>query len=268
MARLHEIADSDDELPDLSKILVSVDKSQHGVRRNNQPSSEKPPGATKTQVILLSPGKDSTDRSLRISSIQGNVEASLRNRQARKQKPLRLAHVNSLLLPTVNGPSKSPGKRAIAIKQSENEGLLREIPGRAAAQRVDSAHLVADLRDTLDSTEDDTSSDNLSDFIVNDSASETEMEPSRSVKTYRKGSPKKLQRKIENNRGSNDDDIIRQPESLHVTTDLIFPDKKHIPAQNTESYPAMLKTRASPNDEFNVDSFSNLRLWVAPDNYI
>ncbi|MCJ1381900.1 hypothetical protein MMC17_005012 [Xylographa soralifera] len=258
MARLHEICDSEDELPDLSKILVAVDKSQQGVR-NDKRSSSTPQRATKAQVKSLSPSKDSTDRSLRISPIRGNSEASFRDLQARKQKPLRLAHVNPLLLPTVNGPSNSPIKRAIITKQSEYEGLLKEIPSRAATQTVDCTKFVADLRDSLGSTEDDASSDNLSDFIVNDSASETELRLPRSVRKYVSRSPRKLQRNMENNEVSNDNGTSRKPEALQVTIDLISPDQKPVPAQESLSYQAMPKTGASPNDKLNVDPLSNLR---------
>ena len=278
MARLHEIGDSEDELPDLSKILVSVNKSQHGLR-DDQPPLSKPHRAPKAHVRSLSSIKDSTNRLLRISPIRGNVEASSGDQQARKQKPLRLAHVNSLLLPTANGRSESPVKRLITTKRSEKKGLLRKTPNQTAAQRVDFTSLVADSRDALDSTEDDSSSENLSDFIVNDSdslsdfivndsASDREMEPLRSVKKYRSGSPRKLQKNIESNRGSNDNYVSRKPESLQATIDLISPDKKPDPAQKSVSYQVMAKTGPSQDDEFNVDPLSNLRLSVSPHCYI
>ena len=264
MARLHEIGESEDELPDLSKILVPVNKSKHRVQ-NDQPSSTEPRGATKARVHSRSPSRRLADRSLHVRPIKGGVETSSGDQQARKQKPLRLAHVNSLLLSNVHGPSKSTKQRVIAKNRSEDEESSRQTPGRTIAQTVDFTNsFVADLQDPLESTDDDTSIDDLSDFIVNDSASETEMQLPRSVKKYRSVSPRKPQKDIENNRVSSDKCISRKPEPLQVTIDLTFPDAKPNPAQRPVSHLALPETGSTSNNKFSIEPFSSLRLLVSP----
>ncbi|MCJ1282805.1 hypothetical protein MMC26_002131 [Xylographa opegraphella] len=262
MARLHERNDNEDELPELSQILVSISRSQHGVR-NDLSSSNEHQGHTKEQLKSLSPSKGSAIRSLRTSPIRSkpsnNVETSSGDQQARIQKPLRLAHVNSLLLPTFSGLSRPSEKRDFATKRSQPKKHLRDIHGRTMAQKMDFTNLVADLRDALDLTEDDTSSENLSDFIVNDSASETDMEPPRSIKKYRSGSPRKPRRNLENNRAWNKDNRSRKPDPMPVTIDLISPDKKPVLSQKSVSGHVMHKINASPDDINDVDPFSNLR---------
>ncbi|MCJ1392393.1 hypothetical protein MMC18_005260 [Xylographa bjoerkii] len=252
MARLHEGGESEDELPDLSTILVAVKNFQKGVQ-NDYPSTRKAQRATKIQSTLSSQNKDLPKSPHVRAPSRGTVKASFGDQQARKQKPLRLAHVNSLLLSTVNGLLKSPVKQFTAPQRLEHERSLRNVRRRAEAGGADCTAFMSDLQNTIDSTEDDASVDDLSDFVVNDSASQTEMERLQSVGRYVSGSPRKLHRNIKNNKCSDDDSFLQRHESLPITIDLVSPDKKPASAH------IITRTEASPNDDFNVDPFSNLQ---------
>lgn len=170
MARLNEASCSDEEFPELSTILHSVNRSPMkpaGGRIQKEQGSKS-----------IACGKDGSSPSTDQSTYDGifrhpksATKSSCDGKQPRKQRPLRLAHVNSLLSTTKEKVHKSydlgqyPDSKQIDIQQ-----LTPRRTGRTLWNRNKFASV---LKSKIGS-EDDQSSDGLSDFIVDDSTSDDE----------------------------------------------------------------------------------------------
>ena len=190
MASLHATIESDDELPELSTVF--------GVARTRQKKLE---------------SKHQNER-----EVDGN-------KQAKIQKPLGLAHMNSLLLPKVIPSTRSPTKAKSTWLDDGKSTNLRDIPRRTAVQKVDIKAFAAELRNTLESTDEDASFDDLSDFIVNDSASDEELRRPKSIKRVTKSSPKKAQENRAYGRDIDTENFHKQLQQPPTFVDLISPDK-------------------------------------------
>lgn len=169
MARLNnEIqCDSDDEeFPDLSIILKhSVEKwavkEKSGARGGIEEEKEKDHGRkTMEHGVIGSP--------------KSVIKTSCDEKTSRKQRPLGHTHVNSLRLPIAKEPVQKSFNRYQHLDSSHDE-TKRSTPSKGAEARVD----FRTFSSLTTSSEDDGSFDGLSDFIVDDSATDFE-EPSSS----------------------------------------------------------------------------------------
>ncbi len=165
MARLNDLSDSDDELPELSTILAKTPKQEH---------SKVPSGINEAQ--------NSTNSKSLVAKHENNLraitKASSDKPQSRKQRPLshlKQAHVNSLLLPISDvSTSKS---RSEDYQSIETAGSVsnRISPTRLAKGIADHSRLAqVSAHTSIPIHDDDDSSTDLSGFIVPDSASDGE----------------------------------------------------------------------------------------------
>ena len=268
MARLHEEGHSEDELPDVSTILVAIKDAQRGVQ-NDSRSPRKAQRDTGARLTLPLQDKNHLNKPCSILPVRNNVKVSFSDQQARKQKSLRLAHVNSLLLPTLNGLEKSPVKQLTISRQLANGSPLKRTPRRAAAQKLSFTTFVVDPRNTLDSAEEDVSFDDLSEFIVNDSASETELKRPLSVRKHRSRSPTYFQKNREKGKRSDDDkSLSHKPETLPIIIDLISPDRNPSSAGRSKSYQTVPEYSVTTNENSTTDPVSSLRLYTSPYQYL
>ena len=218
MARLNERNDSDEEFPEVSMIL------QH-YRSPTKTHDEKSRKEQGDQSLKQTQDDDYRKISMpsHISNqISGGYKNPLDKNRSRGQRPLKLAHVNSLLLP---------------IFSTENRGD-NPILGLRDREKVRTG--VAESREnlsasspTLDEISD--SEDHLSDFIVDDSSSGIEDVPIRasgtSIQQYRKYTKLKAQKPY--------------PASEQTAIDLISPEK---PTSSTRSKRHDIKHRILPSD--------------------
>jgi len=267
MARLHEVSDNDEEMPELSTLFNAVRSKPRDV----QPSRSSPRKAQRTTPIHRTKTvDDESARNMTISlSLSENVlETSSNDSQAGVQKPLRLAHVNSLLLPTLHSkaePAKSPRKlqatvSVIEIEKSKNGRGVRDTRKRMAAQKVDFGAFAEDLREALQQEgerhgEEEDDDDDLSDFIVSDDASEEELRQPRGMGRF----PKKSQSRRGEGSGSDNDDLHSK---LKLRPSVIdHPSPERPTRTNAEPKP---KQQATSQEDFTKDPNANLKLYVSP----
>ena len=163
MARLNNLIDSDEELPDISNLLPS--------RTDNVGEQPEP-------KCRISRGNSGT-----LSS--------------REQRPLKLAHINSLLLPLTNEFRREKSTSLFlegGTLRNEDEGIRpgcrwsgpsnvhhhgrRMSPRKRAQQSAPSTEVFLEPRMCASVLEEESEcEDNLSDFIVDDTASESDAPP-------------------------------------------------------------------------------------------
>lgn len=270
MARLNEASDDDEELPELSTLLNAGRRKP----REAQTSRSSPRKAQRT-----TPGhrtKTTDDESARnmtasLSLSENALETASNDSQARIQKPLRLAHVNSLLLPTLHSkaaPIKSPRKlqATVSIVEIEKSGSgrgVRDTPKRRAAQKVDFTAFAEDLRIALqqeggrdgeEEEEEEEEDDELSDFIVSDDAREEELRRPRGMGR----SWKKLQSRRFDESGLKNDGLEGTPKPRSAVIDLTSPEKA---IQTTASHKP--RPQSTSQEDFTEDPGANLKLYVS-----
>lgn len=151
MARLNTTKHDDEDLPELSTILAeNLALSQ----KKDQSPFGSPNGSAKTTSTVLPEDKKGIC----------------------KQRSLKIAHVNSLLLSLTGQRASSSEKRV------QPDSHIRSSPRRAANQQQKQNSLFPAWNDASDS--EDFSSDHMSDFIVSDSYCDSEEEHQSS--TYRR----------------------------------------------------------------------------------
>ena len=269
MARLHEASDDDEELPELFTLL----NAGRSKPREAQTSRSSPRRAQRT-----TPGhrtKTTDDESARnmtasLSLSENALETASNDSQAWIQKPLRLAHVNSLLLPTLHSkaaPIKSPRKlqATVSVVEIEKSGSgrgVRDTPKRRAAQKVDFRAFAEDLRIALqqegrrdgEKEEEQEEDDELSDFIVSDDASEEELRRPRGLgRSWRK-----LQSRRFDESGLENDGLEGTPKPRSAVIDLTSPEK----AIQTTASPKP-RPQATSQEDFTEDPGANLKLYVS-----
>ena len=185
MARLHQQNDSDDELPELSTIMGLPWRA---VQRKLPSSATTRGQEHRNKVPSIDEEKSTVN--LRALDEEGVTRAACDEKQVQKQRPLKIAHVNSLLLPISSGPIQANGKVEKSSEYSESEEPIRPTPRRAAKHGVDYTAFTSALRTALDSDEDQ-SFDDLSDFIIRDSDCESDAWPLKSPRKYIRRSPNK-----------------------------------------------------------------------------
>lgn len=213
MARLHEDSDSDEEFPHLSTIMGLPRKT--GQRQ--PPSSAATCGQEQRKEApnrAISGPKDGS----RALASKGAARVSCDEKQVKKQGPLKIAHVNTLLLPIPSGPTPETKRVEKISDDSDSEEPVRPTPRRVAKKQIDYDAFTSALSTALDS-DDDQSFHDLSDFIVRDSDSELEVRSLKSPKKSIRRSPKK---------SSYDPDATRSSTngtSQSEVIDLISPDE-------------------------------------------
>ena len=190
MARLHNRADSDESLPEVTALLTRAklpQNKQSKVRNSNRQETIKPhrteerrkPSGSEQRWVQLA----STDD----NNIKKNVSPG--KPRSRLQRPLAKVDGNPLLRPLSGpDPNKATNTSMKSKKQispintdpigQEQSFALPETPKRVDGKKI--SHTPAsdehfDLQNTLDAYRWDIYDDSLSDFIVNDSASESEL---------------------------------------------------------------------------------------------
>ena len=249
MARLNICEESGDELPELS-VLLGMVALPNGEEQNKQRSPRKAQRAAENvgsyPALRISEQKSPTRDSKPPRRI---VKASCNEEQIRKQKPLRPAHVNSLLLPVALSPSKPLGhEQNVPPCSSRRSTTARDTPRRIAARKVDFSIFATELDERLESAKEGESCDDLSDFIVSDSASEEELPIPKTTRKDGKKSPHKSQSRYE------------RPKDSPETIDLISPVKNPQTVSISRQQEAP-KTQTTSN-VFEENPFSSLRLYV------
>ncbi|KAL8694012.1 MAG: hypothetical protein Q9218_001250 [Villophora microphyllina] len=166
MARLNYIVDSDDELPELSSILAEslvLDRKNERYRTGCNNKTNHSPNGAKTTLETLPIDKKETH----------------------KQRPFKIAHVNSLLLSVTSQRAPYPEKGV------NPEDRSRSSPRKPAKEPQKQQSLIFRSSDASDS--EDVWSDHMSDFIVSDSYSDSEEECQRS--SSRRPPPSNLKHK-------------------------------------------------------------------------
>ena len=262
MARLNNLIDSDEEFPSPTKLLNSSRTAKRGEPSRSTGSPKKEQG--KDGIPKEASGKkDSPTCSLdeiQLSKSPRKISRVARNEpQARKQKSLKVAPINSLLHPL---PSNSFGPLSKEIFQTEQDSTEppRMTPGRNAKKNVDFKKFASDLRNRLDSDE-ERSFDDPSDFIEGDSASD--LEPSRLFKKKYRKIPKKAAEGDDANRKSEQSEPPEQKKQEPIMIDLTSPRK---PSEHTLEIDPGKSKDSSPGgnvgseDLFSEDPFATLKL--------
>lgn len=198
MARLNEQNDSDEEFPEVSMILQHYRSST----KTHDEKSRKEQGDESLKQAQDDDGRKKSMPSYISNQISGDYKNPLDKNKSRGQRPLKLAHVNSLLLPIFSTENRGDHP-TLGLQGREN------VRTRVAESREN----VSASSPTLDEISD--SEDHLSDFIVDDSSSGIEDVPIRasgtSIQQYRKYTKLKAQKPY--------------PASERTAIDLISPDK-------------------------------------------
>lgn len=254
MARLNLIieSDDDDELPDVSVLLA-----------NN-------PRGKKKEIFLETQTQTQTTKKKADGKVTTALVANPESR--RRQRPLKLAHVNSLLLlPVVrdirqDGGGFGPDDEASGIGtcegrspceiQAENrvenraekasEDIVRKRSSPRKATQISSAHLYEQSQADggLFVGGDTSSGENLSDFVVSRSESDVEAPP---VRSPRKKAKEGFARESESRN--------KTLSSAHSVIDLLSPQANNSQHKRPETPPP-----GPSNENFDEDCLGRLRL--------
>lgn len=182
MARLNEIVDSEEEFPDLSTILQCIPQSplkvsgrtmqkEQGSRRSSH--SEDDQEHLETQPL----------REAVFKIPQSVSKTSCADKNARKQRPLKLAQANSFLLSIMEEAAQKSKHRDYSIGSKQDE--FRRPTKRTAARIPKKRNTFAWSPDGTSSPEDEWFSDGLSDFVVDSSDSDIQSTPPTSKANFR-----------------------------------------------------------------------------------
>lgn len=177
MTRLNAICNSDEECPDVSTILRQSGRAIPQTPRK---------GSKKEQGSRVPFETDDTKGTIKKTAIQENNVNVPRNdkkvsgneKQVSRQRALGTVQINSMLLPryderTVESNSSKPCTSTHGVNDTRQ---LRSSPRKATKQPVNYEVFIPELSNTSGSQEESYDED-LSGFIVNDSASESEAVP-------------------------------------------------------------------------------------------
>ena len=231
MAKLNRNSDSGDELPDIGDLL-------RGVKQDSKFSPRKRIGGT---TVLESPTKTAA--------------------QSRRQRPLQVAHVNSLLLPlrtvtwqesvAAGDKAKDILNRPLSLQegkhnQENGDRKLRSSPRKATAASVNHNAFDVVQGGILDLKSESSSEDHLSDFIVDDSDSDVDCPPPR----WPSKTPRRLQRKNESSQ--------RAPQANESLPGIYF-----LSPEKPTDQVAQPQTPPRLSSEFQLnDGLGHLRLFV------
>ena len=265
MAKLSEKGHSEEDLPTLETIPGAT-KVEDKPRESAQTlKSQKEQRCPKSSEAARSKGNERSSPSKKrvTASPSRTVAATSNERQARKQTPLRLAHVNSLLLPPVREPIQSPKKLQSDLGNLPRRIQARSSPRKTAKQSFEYSAFTADLDDTLLSIDGHESFDDLSDFIVADSASEEELRRPRSFKPDGWRSARKLYRKKDLYGNSNSIDKSAEGQEIQDSViDLTSPVKETVssgPNHGRGASPQIRRFGKGPGD---IEQHAKIKMWV------
>lgn len=179
MARLNDLLDSDDELPELSTILRPQSDAISRI-------SAKTPSPRKETLNSISKELLQERHAVAIKTV---TKVSSDKPQSRKQRPLghmKQAHVNSLFFPIPDTSTSTKGEEPQRREKADsvtNRASPRK-PAKFTAEQNSLARVSAITNLLIH--DDDSSSTDLSGFIVPDSASDREAVVSRSPKKKKK----------------------------------------------------------------------------------
>lgn len=237
MARLRAVCDSDEEFPDVSTILrrSGTDIPQAPTKvLTKDPGNKVPLGYNKSKNIVQVPAAYEDD-----SDLPKNITNVLCNKkQSSRQRPLGTALVNSLVRPITDGrlaKAKNPGSGTST--DSLNDGRqVRSSPRRTARQRINYRVFISE--GTTSGSENESYFDDVSDFVVNDSASESELVATRSHRRnvpQTKGVPTPVSRRshvIDDSTGDGDYSPLQKPEEdlqRPLGKSELLAEKPHLP---------------------------------------
>ncbi len=180
MARLNAICDSDEEFPDVSTLL----------RRSGTTIQQTPrKGLKKEHGNEVPPEHKNSECTVKAIAVQKDVypssrdgtEVSCNEKQSSRQRSLGTAQVNSLLLPITGEllAEANNSESCVGIDNLDGIRKPRSSP-RRTARRPLSYRVFVPEGSSASGSEDKSYFDDLSEFIVNDSASESEKVPTRS----------------------------------------------------------------------------------------
>ncbi|KAL8760325.1 MAG: hypothetical protein Q9199_000107 [Rusavskia elegans] len=149
MVKINRIIDSDDEFPELSTIIAEGTLSFQKQRARIQ----EPKGNTSTNP--------SEHPSSSIHGLNSTTKISDEKHEGKKQRPLKIAHVNSILLSLTSRD---------ALPTDPSKGRTRPNVRKSVKGPPKQTPLLSSINFPIDS--DDWSSDHMSDFVVDDSDSE------------------------------------------------------------------------------------------------
>ena len=244
MARLNDLLDSEDELPDLFSILRL--RTEASIR--TQPKTPRQAHCDITYREKESKGLATEyakpERHMIASETFTDVYSD--RSQSRKQRPLghlKQAHVNSLLIPPSNTSVNSPKhKEGQSIEEVDGN------PGRASPKRL--ANGLADrlgkvsAETAIQIHHDDSFYTDLSGFIVPDSATDGESSVSESPKNKKKQKQKQKYRSPKISTANPCEPGFQEPEQPQLYTQqlsgkssLALPDKRNKSRTCLESLP-------------------------------
>ena len=182
MVRLNVNYDSDEEFPDIDTILhlsgkIVPQTPRKQVEKEHRSRALPKSGIAQESVKEYVAQKAACDVSKSVTKVSCN------EKQMRRQRPLGAVHINSLLRPrTVTSPAEV-NEPEYSTKSSglNDDRQVRSSPRRTARQPVNYKIPIPELSSASGSGE-ESYDDDLSDFIVNDSASESEIAASTSSK--------------------------------------------------------------------------------------
>lgn len=181
MARLNAICNSDEELPDISTTLrrsrTDILQTSRKVLTKER-GNEVPLEYYKSNRIVKVLAAHEDD-----GSISENItNVSCNEKQSSRQRALGTAQFNSLLLPIADGwlaKAKNPESRT-STDSLDDAKKVRSSPRRTARQTA--KHKVCISKESASESEDESYFDDLSDFVIDDSASDFETVLTRSPK--------------------------------------------------------------------------------------
>ncbi|KAL9119882.1 MAG: hypothetical protein Q9187_003559, partial [Circinaria calcarea] len=225
MARLHEISESEDDLPDISTILYPAIHDQrkplinHDANKRTKKEQETSASTEESKVGLVKMAQPKDDLPVKVK------KASSEKKQARKQRSMRLAQADSLLLPLSANPIQTKEVIPKLPIRDDINSSGRISPKKVSTYQVNYAPILSDLPDALQSNEQEDFYESLSDFIVDDSDSELDTSVLRPVGKDRRRSPKKNSKKPKY-RGSNAKPLLSRSEQPPTLIDLTSPLKE------------------------------------------
>ena len=218
MARLHVDSDGEEEFPEISTVLMFSNKppaNHHSARS---------PGKGQNTTIIKSVVDCEPELGNRCSSVSfsgssdNKYEFCIDKKPVSKQKPLRVTHINTLLLalPSISLPA--PKKSQKLDTGCAGTNTARSSPGRTAKQEGHYNTLVSEPGDRVSS--EDGSSNDLEDFVIYDSTTDEEVRPQRSPRKDVKKFPRKPTSRKGDQYGSESTQKVRRGDQQRTTVYL------------------------------------------------
>ncbi|KAL9130924.1 MAG: hypothetical protein Q9217_001027 [Psora testacea] len=239
MARLNRVRqdDSDDEFPDLSKVLyrgsADVKRPSRGVGKEHDDTADS--GAIDKEGAMMELLNSDI-----LSTLKNTTRPSRAGKQLRKQRPLgplQRTHDKSLLLPISSSSLSSTNTSNNGRSTFQGAATIRSSPKRTVKAPINYARFAAPLTDGEESTsvEDETDTD-LSGFIVSDPSSEKKRVSRVQIRVERSWPPGTFARHDRLNVEETATDSSRRQQGS-VVIDLTSPKKNQSSVAQSEPQP-------------------------------